>query len=107
MESIKLYTWGTPNGRKVSIMLEELALPYEVFEVNLGKGDQHKPEFLAIAPNNKIPVIIDPQGPGGQPITLFESGAIMIYLAEKTDSELFPQSGQARAQGGAQPAAGV
>ena len=98
MESIELHTWATPNGRKVSIMLEELALPYQVFEVNIGKGEQHRPEFLALSPNNRIPAIIDPQGPGGQRFQLFESGAILIYLAEKTDSELFPQSGQERAQ---------
>ncbi len=97
MQSIELYTWATPNGRKVSIMLEELAFPYQVFEVNIGKGEQHRPEFLRIAPNNRIPAIIDPQGPGGQPLHLFESGAILIYLAEKTDSELFPQSGRDRA----------
>ncbi len=97
MESIELYTWATPNGRKVSIMLEELALPYKVFEINIGKGEQFNSEFLRIAPNNRIPAIIDPQGPGGQPLGLFESGAILIYLAEKTDSELFPQSGVDRA----------
>lgn len=97
METIELYTWGTPNGRKVSIVLEELALPYTVFEVNIGKGEQHRPEFLYIAPNNRIPAIIDPDGPGGQPLQLFESGAILIYLAEKTDSELLPQSGRERA----------
>ncbi len=97
MESIELYTWATPNGRKVSIMLEELALPYKVFEINIGKGEQFSSEFLRIAPNNRIPAIIDPQGPGGQPLGLFESGAILIYLAEKTDSELFPQSGVDRA----------
>jgi len=96
MESIELYTWGTPNGRKVSIMLEELALPYKVIEINIGKGEQHQEEFVRIAPNNRIPAIIDPQGPGGQPLQLFESGAILIYLAEKTDSELFPQSGRDR-----------
>jgi len=97
VESIELYTWATPNGRKVSIMLEELALPYKVFEINLGKGEQHSPEFIAISPNNRIPAIIDPKGPGGQPIKMFETGAILIYLAEKNDSELFPQSGVERA----------
>ncbi|MBI3451422.1 MAG: glutathione S-transferase N-terminal domain-containing protein [Rhodospirillales bacterium] len=81
---IDLYTWGTPNGRKASIMLEELGLPYKVHPIDIGKGDQFTPEFLAINPNNRIPAIIDPQGPGGQPLTLFESGAILAYLADKT-----------------------
>ena len=87
---IELYTWGTPNGRKVSIMLEELGLEYNVHEINIGKGEQHHPDFLAISPNNKIPVIVDSDGPGGEPICIFESGAILIYLAEKTGSELLP-----------------
>jgi GST-like protein len=86
---IQLYTWGTPNGKKVSIMLEEIALPYEVHAINLGQGDQFKPEYLAINPNNKIPSIIDTDGPGGKPLTLFESGAILMYLAEKT-GKLWP-----------------
>jgi len=81
---IQLYTWGTPNGKKVSIMLEEIAMPYEVHPINLGQGDQLKPEYLAINPNNKIPSIIDTDGPGGKPLTLFESGAILMYLAEKS-----------------------
>jgi GST-like protein len=81
---IQLYTWGTPNGKKVSIMLEEVGLPYEVHAINLGKGEQMTPEYLAINPNNKIPAIIDSDGPGGQPLKLFESGAILMYLAEKT-----------------------
>jgi len=81
---IELYTWKTPNGRKVSIMLEEVGLPYEVRPIDLSKGDQFKPEFLAISPNNKIPALVDREGPGGQPYSLFESGAILIYLAEKT-----------------------
>lgn len=79
---IDLYTWGTPNGRKVSIMLEELGLPYKVHAINILKDDQFKPEFIAINPNSKIPAIVDPDGPGG-PLPLFESGAILIYLAEK------------------------
>ncbi len=87
---IQLYTWGTPNGKKVSIMLEEVGLPYEVHPINLQKGDQFASEYLAINPNNKIPSIIDTDGPGGQPLTLFESGAILMYLAEKT-GKLFPQ----------------
>ena len=86
---IQLYTWGTPNGKKVSIMLEEVGLPYEVYPINLGKGNQFKPEYLAINPNNKIPSIIDTDGPGGQSFTLFESGAILMYLAEKT-GKLWP-----------------
>jgi GST-like protein len=86
---IQLYTWVTPNGKKVSIMLEELGIPYEVHAVNLGQGDQFKPEYLAINPNNKIPAIIDPDGPGGKPFTLFESGAILHYLAEKS-GKLWP-----------------
>jgi GST-like protein len=81
---IQLYTWATPNGKKASIMLEEVGLPYEVHPINLGKGEQHKPEYLAVNPNNKIPSIIDSDGPGGKPFTLFESGAILMYLAEKT-----------------------
>ncbi|MGQ9368951.1 glutathione S-transferase family protein [Azospirillum sp. ST 5-10] len=81
---IELYTWGTPNGRKVSIMLEEVGLPYTVHPVNIGKDEQFDPAFLAISPNNKIPAIVDPDGPGGKPLALFESGAILIYLAEKT-----------------------
>jgi GST-like protein len=81
---IQLYTWGTPNGKKVSIMLEEIGVPYEVHAINIGQGDQFKPEYLAINPNNKIPSIIDTDGPGGKPFTLFESGAILMYLAEKS-----------------------
>ena len=81
---IDLYTWSTPNGRKVSVMLEELGVPYAVHAVDITKGQQHTPEYLAINPNGKIPAIIDSEGPGGKPITVFESGAILIYLAEKT-----------------------
>ncbi|MBK9262992.1 MAG: glutathione S-transferase N-terminal domain-containing protein [Polyangiaceae bacterium] len=82
---IDLYYWPTPNGRKVSIMLEEVALPYRVVAVDIGRGDQFKPEFLAISPNNRMPAIVDhePLG-GGAPISVFESGAILLYLAEKT-----------------------
>ena len=81
---IEVYSWPTPNGHKVHIMLEECALPYRAHPVNIGTGEQFKPEFLAISPNNKIPAITDPHGPGGRPISLFESGAILLYLAAKT-----------------------
>ena len=81
---IDLYTWSTPNGRKVSILLEETGLPYRVHPIDISKGDQFTPDFVAINPNSKIPAIIDQDGPGGRPLTLFESGAILIYLAEKT-----------------------
>ena len=91
---IDLYTWGTPNGRKVSIMLEEIGLPYAVHTVNIGREEQFDPKFLAISPNNKIPAIVDPDGPGG-PLSLFESGAILSYLAEKTGRFLAP-TGAAR-----------
>ena len=87
---IDLYTWSTPNGRKVSIMLEECGIPYRMHTVNIGKDEQFKPAFLAINPNNRIPAIVDPQGPDGKPLPLFESGAILIYLAEKT-GWFFPQ----------------
>ena len=82
--SIELYTWNTPNGRKISVALEEMGLPYNVHPVNIGKGEQFNPEFLKISPNNRIPAIIDPEGPGGTPISIFESGAILIYLGVKT-----------------------
>ncbi len=81
---IDVYSWATPNGHKVHIMLEECALPYRAIAVNIGTGDQFAPDFLAISPNNKIPAIVDPDGPDGQPIPVFESGAILMYLAEKT-----------------------
>lgn len=81
---ITLYTWGTPNGRKISVMLEECGLAYQVHPVNIMSGDQFTPEFVAISPNSKIPAIVDEQGPDGKPISLFESGAILIYLAAKT-----------------------
>jgi GST-like protein len=83
-QPIKLYYWPTPNGHKITILLEELGLPYEIEPVNITRGDQFEPEFLKLAPNNKMPAIVDPEGPGGEPLSLFESGAIMIYLAEKT-----------------------
>jgi GSH-dependent disulfide-bond oxidoreductase len=80
---IDVYSWATPNGHKVHIMLEECGLPYKVHAVNIGAGDQFKPEFLKISPNNKIPAVVDPEGPDGRPISLFESGAILVYLAAK------------------------
>jgi len=80
---IELYYAATPNGRKITIMLEELALPYAIHPINIGRGDQFAPDFLAISPNNKIPAIVDPEGPDGQSISIFESGAILKYLAEK------------------------
>lgn len=88
---IDLYTWGTSNGRKASIMLEECGLPYRVHPINIGQGDQFKPEFVAINPNSKIPAIVDPDGPEGKPFTLFESGAILIYLSGKT-GKFLPRS---------------
>lgn len=94
--TIDLYTWGTPNGRKVSILLEELGLDYAVHPVDIGKGEQFDPAFLKVSPNNKIPAIVDPMGPGGKPISLFESGAILIYLAGKTESPLLPTESHAR-----------
>jgi len=81
---IDLYTWGTPNGRKVSIMLEECALPYRTHPVDIGKREQFDPAFLAICPNGKIPAVVDDDGPDGEPFALFESGAILVYLAGKT-----------------------
>ena len=83
-DRLQLYSLPTPNGVKVSIMLEEVKLPYEVHLVNFETQDQITPEFLSLSPNNKIPAILDPNGPGGQPLALFESGAILIYLADKT-----------------------
>ncbi|MCB1509109.1 MAG: glutathione S-transferase N-terminal domain-containing protein [Hyphomicrobiaceae bacterium] len=80
---IDLYYWPTPNGWKITIMLEELGVPYNLHLVNIGAGDQFKPEFLAISPNNKMPAIVDPEGPDGAPIAIFESGAIMQYLGRK------------------------
>jgi GST-like protein len=84
MPMIEVFTWPTPNGHKVHVMLEECGLPYHAKPVNIGAGDQFKPDFLAISPNNKIPAITDPDGPDGKPISLFESGAILVYLAGKT-----------------------
>lgn len=81
---ITLYTWGTPNGRKVSVMLEECELPYRVEAIDITRGDQFRSDFVAISPNSKIPAIVDEDGPDGQPISLFESGAILLYLAAKS-----------------------
>ncbi|MDO5624033.1 MAG: glutathione S-transferase N-terminal domain-containing protein [Pseudomonadota bacterium] len=92
---IDVYSWATPNGHKVHIMLEECSLPYQAHAVDIGKGQQFQPDFLAISPNNKIPAITDSDGPGGQPISVFESGAILLYLAEKT-GQFLPQDPRAR-----------
>ncbi|MDP3139356.1 MAG: glutathione S-transferase N-terminal domain-containing protein [Burkholderiaceae bacterium] len=94
-ERLQLYSLPTPNGVKVSIMLEETRLPYEVHLVDFGKNDQMTPEFLSLSPNNKIPAILDPNGPGGKPLALFESGAILVYLASKTGM-LMPRDDAAR-----------
>ena len=91
---IKLYTWTTPNGRKISIMLEELGWPYEVRPVNIGKDEQFAPDFLKVSPNNKIPALVDDEAEGG-PLSIFESGAILVYLADKSGRFLAP-SGAAR-----------
>jgi GST-like protein len=93
---IDLYTWTTPNGRKVSIMLEELGLSYTVHPVNIGADEQFDPAFVKLNPYSKIPVITDADGPDGEPITVFDSGAILIYLAEKTGSGLLPSASRAR-----------
>src|SRR6201999_2200700 len=82
--SIELWTWNTPNGRKISVALEEMGLPYTVRTVNISKDEQFNPDFLKISPNNRIPAIIDPDGPDGKPTSVFESGAILIYLGQKT-----------------------
>jgi GSH-dependent disulfide-bond oxidoreductase len=92
---IEVYSWATPNGHKVHIMLEECGLPYRAHPVDIGAGDQFKPEFLSISPNNKIPAIVDPDGPDGEPISMFESGAILLYLATKT-GKLLPESVRGR-----------
>jgi GST-like protein len=96
-EPIDLYYWPTPNGWKISIMLEECGLPYTVHSVNIGKGDQFKPEFLAISPNNKMPAIVDPKGPDGRPISVFESGAILQYLGRKT-GRFYPTDERSRVE---------
>ncbi|WP_026362951.1 glutathione S-transferase N-terminal domain-containing protein [Methylopila sp. M107] len=94
---IDLYYWPTPNGWKITIMLEELGLPYRLIPVNIGAGDQFKPDFLKISPNNKMPAIVDPDGPGGEPISVFESGAILQYLGRKT-GKLYPTDERKRVE---------
>jgi GSH-dependent disulfide-bond oxidoreductase len=92
---IELYYWPTPNGFKITMMLEECSLPYDVKYINIGKGDQFEPEFLKIAPNNRMPAIIDPDGPDGNPISVFESGAILQYLGRKS-GKFYPEDERAR-----------
>ena len=92
---IDLFSWPTPNGQKVSIMLEEAELPYTAHGIDIGRGEQFAPDFLRISPNNKIPAIVDNEGPEGRPYPLFESGAILLYLAEKT-AKFLPKSGRGR-----------
>ena len=94
---IALYYWPTPNGHKISIMLEELGVPYEVHPINIGKGEQFAPAFLKISPNNRMPAIVDPNGPGGRPISIFESGAILQYLGRKY-GRFYPQGERERVQ---------
>ena len=93
--SIEFYSWAAPNGHKVHIMLEETGIPYNVHPINIQAGDQFDPEFLKISPNNKIPAIVDPDGPGGQPITMFETGAILVYLGEKS-GQFYPSDPRGR-----------
>jgi GSH-dependent disulfide-bond oxidoreductase len=92
---IDLYSWPTPNGHKIHIMLEETGVPYKVHGIDIGAGAQFDPAFLKISPNNRIPAIVDSEGPGGKPISVFESGAILIYLAEKT-GKFMPRDARAR-----------
>ncbi len=92
---IQLYAWDTPNGRKISVALEEMGLTYRVEPVDITKGRQFEPAFLRLSPNNRIPAIVDSEGPDGAPISVFESGAILVYLAEKTGLFL-PASGRGR-----------
>jgi GST-like protein len=94
---IELHYWPTPNGWKITIMLEELGVPYEVKYVNIGKGEQFEPSFLKIAPNNRMPAIVDPEGPDGQPISIFESGAILQYLGRKF-GKFYPADERARVE---------
>jgi GST-like protein len=94
-QPIELYYWPTPNGWKITIMLEECGLPYEVRYVDIAKGDQFEPQFLEISPNNRMPAIVDPEGPDGEPISVFESGAILQYLGNKT-GRFYPQQPRER-----------
>lgn len=94
---IDLYYWPTPNGHKITILLEELGVPYNLHFINIGKGDQFKPDFLAFSPNNKMPAIIDPEGPDGKPISVFESGAILLYLGRKF-GKFYPQDERGRVE---------
>ena len=96
-KAIDLYYWPTPNGWKITIMLEECGLPYNVKYINIGRGDQFEADFLKIAPNNRMPAIVDPDGPGGQPISVFESGAIFQYLGRKT-GKFYPSNERARVE---------
>ncbi len=95
MAAIEFWTWNTPNGRKISAALEEMGLAYTVHPVNISKGEQFNPEFLKISPNNRIPAIVDADGPGGEPISVFESGAILLYLGMKT-GQFWPQDRRAQ-----------
>lgn len=97
MSAIELYYWPTPNGWKISIMLEECGLPYEVKFVDIMAGDQFKPDFLRISPNNRMPAIVDPDGPGGKPLSIFESGAILHYLGNKT-GKFYPEDARKRVE---------
>ena len=92
---IELYTWKTPNGRKATIMLEETGLPYNLHPIDISKGDQFTPEYIAINPNSKIPALVDADGPGGKPIAVFESGALLIYLGEKS-GKFYPRDARKR-----------
>jgi GST-like protein len=94
---IELHAWNTPNGRKISVALEEMGLPYRVKVVDISKGQQFEPDFLKISPNNRIPAIVDPDGPDGRPITVFESGAILLYLADKT-GRFMPKEARGRVE---------
>ena len=96
-EPIELYFWPTPNGFKITIALEEMGLPYKAIPINIGAGDQFKPEFLAISPNNRMPAIVDPEGPDGKPISVFESGAILQYLGLKS-GRFYPQDPRGKAE---------
>jgi GSH-dependent disulfide-bond oxidoreductase len=97
-DRIQLYSLPTPNGVKASIMLEEIGLPYEVHRVSFDSNDQMSPEFLSLNPNNKIPAMLDPNGPGGKPLPLWESGAMLLYLSDKADGKLMPRDGALRWQ---------